>query len=276
MSSYRKNTPDTCRQDAIKSKEVIINKRPQTPTPQKVAPNSVFSADTTKNNNMKIVHSTNMGRTMQGLIGQTENNGHAPAFITGKAYTNQQWCAYTISYAIDKITKAKGIKNPTKGFYAVSQYRDWGRKSGRYKPIATQNVSKDNFQKDRAAREKEIKAQLPKMKEGDLIIWKSEYYAKAFENGKGTMKHFTSSHIGMIEKVEGDYVYVIEGNANEAKSDNNYERYINSTDSIIGNQKAGEIVEINQNDGVIRKRYSISDLAKFGYSGFIDMKGLSD
>lgn len=274
MSSYGKIPDNICRQDNIKSREVIINKRP--PTPQNVTPNSVFSADTTKTNNMNISHSTNMGRTMQNLIGLTENNGQAPAFITGKAYTNQQWCAYTISYAIDKITKEKGIKNPTKGFYAVRQYVDWASKAKRYHPIKTKNVSQANITTDRKNREKEIKAQLPKMKEGDLIIWKSEYYAKALENRKGTIKHFTSSHIGMIEKVVGDYVYVIEGNANVAKSDNNYERYINSTDSVIGDQKAGEIVEINRNDGVIRKRYSISDLAKFGYSGFIDMKGLSD
>ncbi len=274
MTSYRKTPNNICRQDNIKSREVIINKRP--PRQQSVKQNSVFSADTTRTNNMNIAHRTNMGKVMQNLIGQTEKNGQAPAFITGKAYTNQQWCAYTMTYAMNQVCAQKGIKNPTKGFYAVSQYIDWATKSKRYRPIKTKNVSKNNMTSDRKNREKEIKAQLSKMKEGDLIIWKSEYYAKALENGKGTIKHFTSSHIGMIEKVVGDYVYVIEGNANVAKSDNNYERYINSTDSIIGDQKAGEIVEINQNDGVIRKRYSISDLAKFGYSGFIDMKGLSD
>ena len=41
-------------------------------------------------------------------------------------------------------------------------------------------------------------------------------------------------------------------------------------EGVIGNQEVGEFKEINRRDGLIRKVYTIDELAKFGYSGFID------
>lgn len=239
---------------------------------------SSFGDNTNLNNNLYFQHKTTLGNVIENLIGLHETSECAPYGITC-GNVKAQWCAYTISFALSKTCKTKGIKDETKNFSGVSQFIEWGTLNGRYKPVKTNQVAPSNMEQNRKKRMTEIAAQVPKMEEGDLIIWKGPYCAKTDE---GKVKQFYASHIGMIEKVEKDpktgekIVWVIEGNANEAKTDDQYERYINKKDSVIGGQKAGEIVEINKDDGVIRKKYTIADLAKYGYSGFIDMKGISD
>ena len=266
--------------------------------------NSSFSNITSLNNTKLFIHKTKFGKLMSDLIGLHEVEGRAPSIIT-KNNENAQWCAYTVSYALElSVGKNKlnkfGIdfaksplfkKTKTGTWAAVSEYQVWGQKSTvvdsnghsatRYNAIAQAHVSQKNMDNDRIVREKQIRAQLAnnepitKMKEGDLIIWKGSYACKTDVG----VKTFKSSHIGMIEKITRDkkgeyYVWVIEGNANEAVSDDKYERYINKTDSVIGNQKAGEIIEQNVDDGIIRKCYSVKELANFGYSGYINMSGI--
>lgn len=259
-------------------------------------PSPSFSIKTNTYNGFSVKHNTNFGNIMSNLIGLHEVQGKAPANIT-KNNVDLQWCSYTVSYGLEMaVGRSKlssfGIKST---YPRVQQYIDWAKKStsktsqgkveARYHSIAQQNVSLSTMNKDRKTREAQIKEQLDnkdpktKIKEGDLIIWKSDYCANVNENGKAVKKSMSSSHIGMIEKVtrdkNGEYnVWVIEGNANEAKSDGKFERYINKTDSIIGAQKAGEIVETNKDDGIIRKCYTVKDLANFGYSGYINMDGI--
>ena len=258
--------------------------------------NRSYSYKTTLTNMLPATHKTNLGRTLASMIGIHEEEGLAPAHIT-KGNRNWQWCACTMSYALKHSQDAKKLKANGLGYFAqVSQYINWGQNQitkdskgnnvKRYNPISTQSVKASTMKEDRSARAAEIRAQLSnndpktKMKEGDLIVWKSNYHVKANQGGKAVIKNLSSSHIGMIERITKDksgnyYVWVIEGNANEAKSDNKYERYINEKDSTIGSQAAGEIVEINKDDGLIRKCYSVDDLAKFGYSGYINMDGIA-
>ena len=239
-----------------------------------------FSPKTTGYNKKKVEHKTSFGNYMARLIGRHEVNGKAPSDIT-KGNEGLQWCSYTVSYALEKSVGRDKLKKfgITSTWPRVSQYVNWGSSNGRYHAIKKADVGASTMEKDRATRETQIRAQIknPKtrMKEGDLIIWKGNYYAKTNIGNK----QIQGSHIGMVEKVVQDkngefYVWVIEGNANEPKTDSKYERYINENDSTVGAQKAGEIVEINNNDGVIRKCYSVKELAKYGYSGFIDMNGI--
>ncbi|MCM1339077.1 MAG: hypothetical protein NC191_05345 [Muribaculaceae bacterium] len=268
-----KKIVNNCDNTRVRKREPLVN----IPVQKNKNNVPIFNADTVRNNNLKISHKTLLGQVMQEIIGKYENfQGKAPTFITGEGNERLQWCAYTTTYAIGKVSKMKGVKNPVENFNKVSEYINWAKGQNRYRPIKTQDVSPGNMTSARKARENEIRQQLGRMKEGDLIIWKSNYCAKTNIGGKAKIKEFKSSHIGMIEKVEGNYVYVIEGNANVAKSDRDFERYLNLTDSIVGNQSAGEIVELNLNDGVIRKKYSVEALAKYGYSGFINMNGISN
>lgn len=263
-----------------------------------------FGLKTVLNNSKFFHHNTKIGELMSNLIGMHEIDGKAPKDIT-KNNVGAQWCAYTVSHALefsvgkDKLkkfgidfSKSPLFKKSSLGTWAaVREYIAWAQKSQitdknghvrtRYNSIAQANVSQASMINDRAVREKQIRAQLmnndpkTKIKEGDLIIWSGSYACHTDEG----IKTLPSSHIGMIERISQDkngefYVWVIEGNANEPLSDENYERYINKTDSSIGNQKAGEIVELNKSDGIIRKCYTVKDLANFGYSGYINMSGI--
>ena len=87
-------------------------------------------------------------------------------------------------------------------------------------------------------------------------------------------KRCEASHIGIIECVNEDgTVSVIEGNANEPRS-GAFERYVamNNSEAKKGNQRCGECQELNPRDGLIRKVYTVEELAAGGYSGFISMQ----
>ncbi len=193
-------------------------------------------------------------KTQAGIIGRYGDASH-------------QWCAHAVS----TIAERSGV-NIGSHKAQVSQFINWGRANGIYKSISDAPINKNNFETVRADRAAQIQEQLPNMSEGDLIIWKSQYAAKTDVG----VKLWAASHIGMIESVdtENGTVTVLEGNANIPKSDDKYERYVvqNSRQGLIGDQVVGEPVELNRTDGFIRKVYTIEDLAKFGYSGFIDMQ----
>jgi len=180
------------------------------------------------------------------------------------------WCAHTVSY----LAKESGM-NIGAHKSSVQGFINWAGKD--YKPIGMKFMTKDNYIQERENRAKQIKAQLSNMKEGDFIIWKANNMncgTYLVETGSGNMKSLTSSHIGIIEHVdlEKGIVTVIEGNANEAKSEVGQERIMvtNSSEGKNGHQSVGEIQEVNRRDGLIRKQYTIEDLAAYGYSGYID------
>ena len=132
-------------------------------------------------------------------------------------------------------------------------------------------MNSQNYQTERLFRAKQIKAQLPNMHEGDFIIWKGEYVVNI---GNGQISSNKASHIGFIEHidVEKGIVTVIEGNANVSEMDENNERIPVKTaaDGKRGAQIIGEYKDLNNRDGLIRKQYTIEELAKHGYTGFID------
>ena len=65
---------------------------------------------------------------------------------------------------------------------------------------------------------------------------------------------------------------VIEGNANisEMNGDNERVPVRTAADGKRGAQTRGEYKDINNRDGLIRKQYTIEELSKHGYTGFID------
>ena len=132
-------------------------------------------------------------------------------------------------------------------------------------------MTPQNYKDERSLRAEQIKAQLPKMHGGDFIIWKGDYLV---DLGNGKTNSSKSSHIGLIEHVdlEKGIITVIEGNANVNNMSDNQERKLVKTiqDGKKGAQAIGEYEEINNRDGLIRKQHTIEDLAKHGYTGFID------
>ena len=190
------------------------------------------------------------------------------AIIGSYGTPDEAWCAHTVSY----LCRLAGV-NIGEHKKGVSQFIAWGQQNGRYKAIKTNIVNETDFDKERKYRADQIKKQSKQMKEGDLIIWKSDYISYT-QNG---YVRFNASHIGIIECVNPDgTISVIEGNANEYKTRGKYERLIanNQAEAQRGNQAIGEAQEINSRDGIIRKVYTPEQLAAGGYSGYINMQGL--
>lgn len=188
--------------------------------------------------------------------------------IKGKdANPAHQWCAHTVS----SISKEAGMDiGPHKKY--VQQFVEWGEENKTYKKINTTKMTAKNYKAERAKRAVQIKQQLNNMHEGDYIIWKAQFAANVI--GKNGISEYEASHIGIIESVDKKTgkITVIEGNANISIVPPNGDRTVVKTknEGIIGNQEVGEFKEINRRDGLIRKIYTIDELAKFGYSGFID------
>ena len=205
----------------------------------------------------------------QNELTESEKQKTQAGIIGRYGTSNHQWCAHTVS----TIAERSGIN--IGGHKAqVQQFINWGKAQGIYNPISNKTINSTNFESVRESRASEISNQIAGMKEGDLIIWKSKYAAKTNEG----LNFWNASHIGIIESADpvNGTVTVIEGNANIARSDNTYERYIvrNSAQGKIGDQVIGEPEELNRTDGLIRKIYTIQELANFGYSGYINMQDL--
>lgn len=182
-----------------------------------------------------------------------------------KVTEDSSWCAAFVN----RIAHDTGILNEHQNFCGVQQFIDWGTKNGRYRPIEQNTTSQQTLEADRATRREQIKKQLPEMRSGDFIIWKSGNFQVKTNQG---IKNQHSSHIGIIESVDrkNGTVTVIEGNAN-TNITGQHERYVvqNENQGKNGNQSVGEMQEVNPRDGLIRKTYTIEDLANFGYSGYI-------
>ena len=226
-------------------------------------------------------HSTKLLNTAQKYLGlqevtpqeynrlSNENKSKTQMkMIKGKdANPAHQWCAHTVS----SISKEAGMDiGPHKKY--VQQFVEWGEENKTYKKINTTKMTAENYKAERAKRAVQIKQQLNNMHEGDYIIWKAQFAANVI--GKNGISEYEASHIGIIESVDkkSGKITVIEGNANISIVPPNGDRTVvkTKTEGIIGNQEVGEFKEINRRDGLIRKIYTIDELAKFGYSGFID------
>jgi len=184
-------------------------------------------------------------------------------------YKNSAWCALTVSI----LAKEAGMNIGADFIPTVDGFISWAGR--RYKKIPTNRLTPQNVKQERARRAGEILRQIQSgnMKEGDFIIWKTDLALKDGANWK--IKK--SSHIGIIESVDpvNGTITVIEGNANETITSGGEALIVkNKQQGIKGNQEIGEVQEKNQHDGVIRKTYNIEELARNGYSGYIDNAGL--
>lgn len=243
-----------------------------------------FASETNYLNSLKIFHKTSLLDIAQDSLGTIEVtlSEYKRLSPEQKQKTNIQiignhgdstdaWCAHTVSYLLDKAhIKFGGHKK------AVSQFITWARNNKIYRPIGLNNITKENYKSGRKARTSMIQKQLPKMNEGDLIVWKAKYVAEV--NDGQTLLEASKSHIGIIESVDLQHgiVTVIEGNANIDIKDAHDERKLVAKpfEGKNGAQKVGEFQEVNPRDGIIRKQYTIEDLASYGYSGYIDMRSL--
>ena len=241
--------------------------------------NNNFSSDTQTLNSKTYKHNTKLLDVAQENIGLIEitkeeyeyYKKHEPAKLEQTQYKmiknhgsiTDQWCAHTVS----SISEEAGLDIGSHKI-SVNQFINWAKKD--YKPIFTNRMNTQNYEKEVTSRGEQIEEQLPKMNEGDFIIWKSSYMA----NIDGNLKNRTASHIGIIETVdiEKGVVTVIEGNANVFKKDvdGNFKTVKTSSEKINGNQEIGELQEYNLRDGLIRKEYSVDELATMGYSGYIN------
>ena len=198
-----------------------------------------------------------------------EERKHTQGSVIPKGYSiNDQFCAHTVS----TISKKAGM-NIGAHKYSVSSFINWAQGRGTWNSLPNDLVNCTNpnnikdFRKDRNVY---IHKHLKEMKEGDFIVWKSSSFYVNTQNG---YEKTYSSHIGIIESInlEKGTVTVIEGNANDYISGEDYEckKVTNKKEGKNGAQAIGEFQETNRRDGIIRKVYTISDLAKFGYTGFI-------
>lgn len=239
-----------------------------------------FEQDTLKLNALRLPHSTKLLTIAQDSLGlyeitpleynrmkaeNPEELKNTQAIIVGDygMKNGHQWCAYTVGYFAQKA----GMNMPQ--LSTVQAYID--KYIDDYKQIKTNKMTSDNYQEERLNRMKQIKAQLSEMHEGDFIIWKGGYLVNTDNSQISQNK---ASHIGLIEHVdlEKGIVTVIEGNANVNEMDNNNERIPvkSREEGKKGAQVIGEYKEVNERDGLIRKQYTVEELAKHGYTGFID------
>lgn len=237
-----------------------------------------FGFETSKEMMRFVPHKTNLLNIAQNYLGIMEvtpdelakmspsEKRKTQALIIGdKGKVDEAWCAHTVSF----LSKKAGMNvGPYKK--AVSAYIHWAKENKSWRPIETKQMTGNNIGAERKSRAIQIQKQLKNMKEADFIVWKSQFSVKT---NKG-IKNVQASHIGIIESVDTKKgtVTVIEGNANISKSSNGTERYVveNDLQGVYGNQSVGEFQEVNRTDGLIRKTYTVDELAKFGYSGFID------
>lgn len=243
---------------------------------------NAFEQDTMNLNKRKFTHSTRFLEVAQDSLGlyeitaleynrmkkeNPEELKNTQAIIVGDfgMRNNHQWCAYTVGYLAQRAGLNIGK------YSSVQTYIDKFQKD--YNQISRQKMTKENYKKERIARANEIEKQLPKMNEGDFIIWKGDYVVP---KSNGTVQKSTASHIGIIENVdlENGIVTVIEGNANISEMNENQERVPvrTSADCKRGAQTYGEYKDVNNRDGLIRKQYTIEELSKHGYTGFISNK----
>ena len=253
------------------------------------SPKTVWTANTTRiaNNEPKIIISADPKKNQPdtALISNAqkyvrkvwEDTASHYNFLTklGKQnadyYKNSAWCALTVSI----LAKEAGMNIGADFIPTVDGFVKLAGR--RYKQIPSIKLNSSNVIQERQRRAGEILKQIKSgsMKEGDFIIWKGDKALKNEQNWE--IKQ--ASHIGIIESVDikKGTITVIEGNANITLTDNNGEPLLvkNAQQGKNGNQEIGEVQEYNRHDGLIRKTYTIEQLARDGYSGFIDNTGIS-
>lgn len=265
--------------------ETPVKPRPKKPIAPKVLTEN-FEADTLSLNNQKFQHKTKLLDIAQDSLGlyeityeeykrmlreNPEELQNTQYRIIGEnGHVTDQWCAHTVSYFSRLSGMDIGAHKKT-----VQAFINWAGKD--YKSINTTSMTRANYVEERQSRADQIREQLPDMQEGDFIVWK----ANKSNNGSwlvplddGDFVSKDSSHIGFIEKVDvkNGIVTVIEGNANVYSDDGDgaLSLVTNWREGVTGGQQVGEFQEVNKRDGLIRKEYTIDELAALGYSGYID------
>ena len=281
----KKTTPVTTnpveKKDAAKSSTPAETK-PKAPVVQ----TNPFDDSTITMNNLKIEHDTTILDVAQNSLGLYEVSykeylqlkKENPEELQNTQYrvignygsVTDAWCAHTVSYLAREAGMDIGAHKKS-----VYEFIQWAGTD--YKRIKTHMMTTDNYISERESRAEQIKEQLPNMKEGDFIIWKANgtnLGTYLVETNSDNMKACHSSHIGIIEKVDlkNGIVTVIEGNANRPITNNGLDRALvtKPSEGINGSQGVGEFQESNRRDGLIRKQYTIEELAAFGYTGYID------
>lgn len=227
----------------------------------------------------QIPHKTNLLKFAQSYLGKIvevtpeeynkmnwkDKLGTQDTIIGNHGQITDAWCAHTVSYMCRSVGIPIGNHKPS-----VQEFIDWGKQNGYYRPIKTNTLTQTNYKTEQQRRIQQTKSQIKQMKEGDLVIWKSD----VAHTTPNRLQIGQASHIGIIECVNPDgSISVIEGNANEYLS-GRYDRYPVTTaaQGKKGNQKIGEAREVNRRDGIIRKIYTPEQLVKNGYSGYINMQ----
>lgn len=184
--------------------------------------NKIVEVDTMSEYNRmsKAEQDTTQMKIIEGLISYPYGNKVVAA-------PGQSWCAWSVS----SILKSSGIKS-VPVFSTVDQYVLWGNENKRYVRCKSNNGH---------STASGIKEQLPKIKQGDLIIFKAK-------RATGSR----ASHIGIIEftDINNGTITVLEGN-NKGQGDKS-----------------------DSKDGYVRRVYTISELVEKGYSGYIKMAGV--
>ena len=264
--------------DAVKNKSDEFKSQKVSITIPQIGQEKKPFGDKTKSLLYEASHKTNLLKIAQNHLGfqevskeeysklsvdeRTKTQMH---FIGNYGNIDHEWCAHAVSHLSEEAEMNVGGHK-----IQVQQFINWAKNKGYYRPIKTNKATESNYLWERKQREAQIKTQFNEMKEGDFIIWKSSYIA---ELPNGELKQKNSSHIGILESVNEDgTITVIEGNANEFLTGENFERDLvkNSKDGILGAQYIGDFKEVNPRDGLIRKTYTAENLASFGYAGYID------
>lgn len=245
-----------------------------------VDPELAFSEGTRMLNDMKNIHTTHLLDVAQDSIGLVEVTPSEYRLLTPeqRQYTqmaligrygnaSHQWCAHAMSTISEKAGMDIGGHKAS-----VQQFINWGKKTNTYRPISTHAITSSNWQSEREYRKENILNQVDNFSEGDFLIFKSDYVATT--DNSSTVVSKTASHIVMFENYDPKtgLITVIEGNANLSASGENSERIVvkNRSQGVNGDQQINEFQEVNRRDGLIRKTYTVDDLASFGYSGYID------
>lgn len=281
VPSRQPQKPNSIHTAAKQNQPALSNAQPV--QPMSIKGQKSFGTKTTTLLNKTYNHKTKLLDIAQSNLGLVEVTPEEYAKLTPEQQkrtqmkivgamgggVNHQWCAYTVSYMAKQVGMNIGGSKAQ-----VSQFISWAQKNGTYRAINSNKISANNMITERESRAKQIEDQLPKMHEGDFIIWKNDYATRT-DIGIDTNQ---SSHIGIIESVDTKpgIVTVIEGNANESYDPAGPVERVQitsknkSTLGVNGNQIEDEYQEVNRRDGLIRKQYTVQELANFGYSGFID------
>lgn len=195
-------------------------------------------------------------------VGVSEKNNEYTKYTQGR---KEPWCMNFMSYVFEKTHNEPpfGYRTESKEYVSqVSKIKEWGEKNGNFKPAESLE---------------EISSQIPKMKAGDMVIFKKDVDLNMESTGGDCFQRSVKSHVGMVHKVDPQNlsVNVIEGNANEyvrnEKAQILLTQNFSKTDAGLQRVSITPAV-INKYDSVMEKIYTPQMLFNQGFVGYIDMQ----